>query len=308
MTDNLAARRRRLFEWYHELETKMPTMLSALGRAPPLPEDLSPELVDVLSKMLVSVLVGRTYGNDKIQERMRYQENLVRHADLPNIHPFFASADIEDEGVYVYAIAACMYGDYLMSQPGFQAKTLGVARDIFRIQHPHKKTVARPEASARTNKKKARRKGAVTEPDAPALRAYARLRWKSAIRMQIKLNRMHRVQTAKNIVERMRRQQVRQRAEAAKASRTEAPFSTPGPSGPAPKHASAHVETPSVADRAKRECRKVESLERSNEHRVRLAEKESLRVAQMEQRLAALRIASQIERGDDYEPTTGGSG
>jgi len=272
-----------------------------LGGEIPPPEYLSPELVDLLSKILVSVLVGSTYGKDKINERIHYQTNLVRHADLPNLHPVFASADIEDGDMYVWTTAAHVYAMYLITQPGFQAKTSSVARDIFRIQHPRPKSVAKPSTSARTNKKKARRKEAATprcERDAPAWRACARLRWKSAIRMQIKLNRMHRVQTAKNIVERMRRQQVRRAAEAAKAARTEAPFSVRGPSGPAPKDASAHNKAPSMGDQAKRECHKAESIERLNEHRLWLEEKESLRVAQAEQRLAALRIASQINRGD----------
>eukprot|EP00966_Prymnesium_polylepis_P043859 1016269-Prymnesium_polylepis.1 len=69
-------------------------------------------------------------------------------------------------------------------------------------------------------------------------------------------------------------------------------------SGPAPKHASAHYEMPSVGDQAKRECHKAESIERSNEHRLRLQENESLRLAQAEQRLEMLRIASKIQNGD----------
>ena len=58
---------------------------------------------------------------------------------------------------------------------------------------------------------------------------------------------------------------------------------------------------PSVGDQAKRECDKAESIERSNEHRLRLQENESLRLAQAEQMLEALRIASQIQNGDDKE-------
>jgi hypothetical protein len=298
---DLAKRVRRLAEWEREARTKMSAFCEMMGGAPPPPEDLSPELVDVLSKVLVSAMVGRTYGDDMIEERIRYQTNLVRHADLRNLHPFFASADIEDGDMYIWLGAAHVYGEYLASQTGFQATITSTARDIYRIQHPRTKSVAKPSTSAHTNKKKARgRKEAATprsERDAPALRASARLRWKSAIRLQIKLNRMHRVQTAKNIVEGMRRQKVRRAAEAAKAARKEAPFSVRGPSGPAPKHAFAH-ETPSVADQAKRECGKAGSIERSNEHRLQLQEKESLRLAQAEQRFEALRIASKIQNGD----------
>jgi len=298
--EDLAKRARRVTEWNHEVKTKMPALYELGNGVWPPPEDLSPELVDVLSKILVSALVGSTYGDDKIMERIQYQTDLVRHTDLPNFHPFFASTNIEEGDMYIWTVAAYVYSTYLMSQTGFQTKTSSVARDIFRIQHPPKKSVARPAASARTNKKKARHREAATprfEKDAPVFRAYARLRWKSAIRMQIKLNRMHRVQTAKNIVESMRRQKVRRAAEAAKAARAEAPFSVRGPSGPAPKHTSAH-ETPSVGDQAKRECRKAESIKRSNEHHLRLQEKESLRLAQAEQKLKALQIASQIQNGD----------
>lgn len=298
--ETLVKRVRRVTEWKHEVKTNMPTLYDMGGGLWPLPEDLSPELVDVLSKVLVSALVGSPYENAHIMERIQYSTNLVRHADLPDLHPFFASTDIEDGDMYIWSGAAHVYGTYLISQTGFQTKTSSVARDIFHIQHPRNKGVARPPASARTNKKKARHKEAATqrsEQDAPAFRAYARLRWKSAIRMQIKLNRMHRMQTAKNIVESMRRQKVRRAAEAAKAARTEAPFSVRGPSGPAPKLASVH-ETPSVADQAKRQCHKAESTKRSNEHHLQLQENESLRLAQAEKKLEALRIASQIQNGD----------
>lgn len=296
----VTARSGRLIEWHEEVKTKMPECYSVLGGTPPLPEDLSPELIDVMSKIFVSAVVGGTYGDDRIMERIEYGTNLVRHADLPNLHPFFASANIEDGDMYVWTISAHVYAPYLMSQTGFQTKTSSVARDIFRIQHPRKKGVARPVVSARTNKKKARYKEAATTrsvQDAPAFRSYARLRWKSAIRMQIKLNRMHRVEKAKNIVDRMRRQEVRRAAEAAKAAHKEAPFLDRGPSGPATKHASAHYEIPSVGEQVKRECRKAESIERATEHRLRLQENESLRLAQAEQKIEALRIASQIQNG-----------
>lgn len=290
-------------EWQHEVKTKMPAAYALCGGSFPLPEDLPPELVCVLSKVLVSVLVGSTYGEAKINKRIEYQTNLVRQAnlDLPSLHPFFASADIENGDMYIWICAANVYGEYLISHPDFQTMTSSVARDIYRIQHSSKESVARPASSARTNKKKARRRVIAATPrseqDAPAFRMYARLRWKSAIRMQIKLNRMHRVQTARNIVESMRRQKVRRAAEAASAARTEAPFSVKGPSGPAPKYASAY-ETPSVGDQAKRECRKAESIERSNEHRLWMQEKESLRVAQAKQKFEALCIASMIQNGD----------
>jgi len=105
------------------------------------------------------------------------------------------------------------------------------------------------------------------------------------------------VEKAKNIVDRMRRQEVRRAAEAAKAAHKEAPFLDRGPSGPATKHASAHYEIPSVGEQVKRECRKAESIERATEHRLRLQENESLRLAQAEQKIEALRIASQIQNG-----------
>ena len=291
----------RLIEWHQEVKTKMPEIFDLIGRPPPPPEDLSPALIDVLSKILVSVLVGAPYGDAMVHERIEYQNNLVRHADLPNLHPFFASTDIEDHELYIWIISAQLYATYIFEQTGFQTKTLSVARDIFRIQHPRKKSVARPFVSARTNKKKARHKEAATtrsEQDVPVFRSFARLRWKSAIRMQIKLNRMHRVETAKNIVDSMRRKEVRRVVESAKAASKEAPFSARGPSGPAPKHSSAHYEIPSVGDQAKRKCHKAESIERSNEHRLWLKENESLRLAQVEQRLEALRIASKIQNGD----------
>jgi len=306
---------RRLADWEHELKTKMPAILDAVGGRPPLPEELPPEIVALLSKILVALLVGRTYGEDRYRERVRYQENLVRSADLHKLHefhPFFATIDVEDGDLYVWSCAAHAYADYLFSQPDFRQTTESVALDIYAIQHvpqrPTKKAVARPAASARTNKKKARR-GEVAPPrfervappptpSAPAMRAYTRIRWQSIIRRQIKLNRTHRMQTAKNIIERKRREQVRRMAEAAKTTCTEAPFSTKGPSGPSPKQVSTHIEMPTVADRAKRECQKADSIEKSKQHHLQLEEKESLRVAQIEKKLAALRVASQIQNGE----------
>jgi len=83
-----------------------------------------------MSKILVSALVGGTYGDDRIMERIEYQTNLVRHADLPNLHPFFAKCNIEDGDMYVWTISAQLYATYLMSQTGFQTKTSSVARDV----------------------------------------------------------------------------------------------------------------------------------------------------------------------------------
>jgi hypothetical protein len=299
------AKVKRYLEWNLKLKTKMPAIYDACGGKFPLPEDLPPEVVDVLSKVLVQTVVGAQYGDAKINERMEYGTNLVRHAnlDLQKIPPFFASANVENGDMYIWTCAAHAYAEHLMAQPGFLTTTSGIARDVFRIQHPHphKERAARPASSARTNKKKARPNVAAATSGAqhktPAFRSYARIRWKSAIRMQIKLNRMYRVETAKNIVESMRRLKVRRAAEAARAARTEAPFSVKGPSGPAPKCASVY-EPPSVGDQAKRECHKAESIEKSNEHRRWLEENESLRVAQAEQQLEALRIASLIQNGD----------
>ncbi len=305
MSEMDRAKALRFVAWQNHLKTEIPTSYDLCGNPFPLPEDLPPEVVDVLSKVLVQVAFGSPYGNVKIHERIAYGENLVRNANLdrPSLPPLFASADVDNGDMFVWTIAAHAYREHLMSQPGFLAKTRDVARDIFRIQHPEqcKERVARAASSARTNKKKARLKVAAAtsraEHKAPMFRMCARLRWQSAIRMQIKLNRMHRVETAKNIVESMRRKKVRRAAEAAKAARAEAPFSVKGLSGPAPKCAFVQ-QTPSVSDQAKRECQKAESVEKSKEHSRWLQEKESLRVAQAEEKLCALRIASLIQNGD----------
>ena len=130
---------KRFFEWNLELKTKMPAIYDSCRFKFPLPEDLPPEVVDVLSKVLVQTIVGGSYGEAKHDERMEYGTNLVRHAnlDLPSLHPFFASADVENGDMYIWTGATYAYADYLMAQPGFLTTTSGIARDICRIQHPH---------------------------------------------------------------------------------------------------------------------------------------------------------------------------
>lgn len=310
----------RITEWQQEVKIREPLFYDLGCGMWPLPEDLSPEVVDVLSKILAVCLVGRLYTDDNDGARTariafdcaerdglhckdnfnteeiyniitKYETDLVHNFHPLKLHPFFATGDMEIVGdhMYIWICAAYVYSTHVMSQTGFWETTFNVRADITHdirtcigtLEHPRKMNVAKPVVSARTNRKMSMN------------------RWKSAIRMQIKLNRMHRVETAKNIVESIRRQKVRRAAEAAKAARKEAPFSVRGASGPAPS-APKHAEMPSVGDQAKRECHKAESVERMNEHRLWLQEQESLRLTQAEQRLEALRIASQIQDGDGW--------
>lgn len=293
---------KRIQEWQHELKTKKPVLYEFGNGLWVLPEDLRPEIVDVLSKILVSILAGQGYGDDGIDERIKYQKDLVRNAKLSGCG-LLSYSDIENCGMDMWCMGAHVYAEYLIAQPDFRAKTESVAQDIHLIQRLRAKKKDNPTERSRTNKKKKKdkRKQAATQcycRDDPAAKSRAILRWQSAIRMQIKLNRMHRVETAKNIVESMRRKKVRQEAEAAKAERKEAPFSVKGPSGPATKHASVYAEKPSLGDQAKRDCQKAKSIESAAEHRLFLKEQESLRLAQAEQKMEALRIASQIQHGD----------
>lgn len=124
------------------------------------------------------------------------------------------------------------------------------------------------------------------------------LKWQHAIKKQIKLNQMDRLQTAKNILERARRDKVRMQAAAARSRRVEPPLSAAGPSGPAPKSNAGHKETPTAADRAKRESQKCESLQMCDAHRSHQKELERLRVRQNEEKLEALSIAERIQSGD----------
>ena len=292
----------RFKEWRHELRTKKPYAY-AYGKGLWVPpEILCPEVVDVLSKILVSIWAVQELGEDGNEKRMEYQKFLVRNVKLSGWDPLFSTADIENGDMDIWDVGAHVYVEYLIAQPDFPARIKSVEHDLLRIQRPCAKKNAEPMEAARTNKKKKdKRTQAVTQcyyRDDPAAKSHAILRWQSAIRMQIKLNRMHRVETAKNIVESMRRKKVRQAAEAAKTERKEAPFSVKGPSGPARKHASVYAEKPSFGDQAKRDCQKAKSIESAAEHHMLLKAQESLRLAQAEQRMEALRIASQIQHGD----------
>ena len=295
---------RRLVQWNADVNARVPAVVSCIGTPPP-PEYMLREQVVLMSRLLVMTIVGGGYGDDKINERIKYAESLVRNADRRGIHPFFASADIDDGDLYVWQGGATAYADFLLEQSDFCTVTKQTAVDISRIQNPTKKAAKRPVESARTNKKKAKRRPSETlhtqgcaQPNATCPRKYIVLRWQATIRQQIKLNRMHRMETAKHTVERMRREQVRGRAEATRTMRTEPPFSAKGPSGPAPKQASGREEMPTAADRAKRECRKAESLQRCDQHCLLQKEKEDLRISQIMQKLEALHTASLIQQGD----------
>ena len=89
-----------------------------------------------------------------------------------------------------------------------------------------------------------------------------RCRWQSAIRMQVKINRQDRVQTALNRVESRKRELTKNRRKAAKEAKKAggATPSPPGKSGPAKKTAWAD-EAASPSTRAKREGKKKMSQE-----------------------------------------------
>ena len=297
----------RLLDWTKECTRLSPSLVQFLG-VPPPPEHMSPEMVVVMAKLLVLTMLGGTYGDDMVVERIKYGEDLVRKASLQGLHPFFARANIDDHDLYIFQQAANMYHIFLLEHPCFTRAAMQASLDIRRIQSASKKAHKKPIGTSRgdkekpvvkaprPNKKKAQRRESSCK--APACANVYRLLWQSAIRRQVKLNRRDREATAKNIVERVRREKVRAKANADKAARVEAPLSTKGPSGPAPKKSSVHKEAPTAADRAKCESQKCESLRACEAHAQLKKELESLRVAQNEKRLEALSIASSIQNGN----------
>ncbi len=286
----------RILSWSAECRREFSCFVEVCGGVPPPPEDMSPEMVVVMSKLLSLTVVGGTYGDSMVQERIEYGNNVVRNANLQNMHPFFARANIDDNDLYIFQYAANMYYRFLVEQPGFFRAARQVADDIHKIQSAPKRQ--RRKASVATRAEDARHRLRLKVCKASARATSYRLLWQSAIRRTIKMNRWNREQTAKNVVERMRREKRRAMASAAKAARVEAPLSAKGASRPAAKSCTLRVETPTAADKAKREAEKCASLRMCEAHALHQKSLQDLRIAQNERRLEALSIASSIQKGE----------
>ena len=114
---------------------------------------------------------------------------------------------------------------------------------------------------------------------------------------ELKIDRSHDEQTAKNVEASSQQAAVRERARQVAMSRVGRPLTAPGPSHRAPEPGPVpRVQT--QAELAKEAVRQTESRALVRAHAERLKEKEALRVAQLEEQQVARRKAHAIQRGE----------